>query len=86
LAYPIADLLVTFRGQSSESQAARLSRFVDPRNFAVGFDSLFVLGEPETNRALALNGSDGVKAKSSLGDIQHNPAVIRLEIDIDDGA
>src|SRR5580700_6437508 len=58
LAYPIADLLLTFRGQTSESQAACLSRLIDPRNFAVGFDFLLVLGEPETDRALALNWSD----------------------------
>src|SRR5580700_9488188 len=84
LAYPIADLLLTFRGQTSESQAACLSRLIDPRNFAVGFDFLLVLGEPETDRALALNWSDGVEAKPSLRDIQHNAAVIRIEIDIDD--
>ena len=84
LAYPVANLLATFRGQSSESQAACLSRLIDPCNFGVGFDSLFVLREPETERALALNGSDGVKAKSSLRDVQHNAAVIRIEIDIDD--
>src|ERR1700756_2820555 len=84
LAYPIADLLLPFRGQTTESQAACLSRLIDPRNFAVGFDFLFVLGEPETDRALALNRSNGVKAKPSLRDIQHNAAVIRIEIDIDD--
>jgi hypothetical protein len=45
---------------------------------------LFVLGEPETDRTLALNGSDGVKAKPSLRDVQHDAAVVRIEIDIDD--
>jgi hypothetical protein len=58
LAYPIADLFATFRRQSSESQAACLLRLIGPCKFAVGFDSLFVLCEPETDLAIPLNGGE----------------------------
>jgi hypothetical protein len=81
LAHPVADFFASFCGQSSESQASLL-RLIRPRHCAVGFDSLVVVREPETDRPMPLNRIKGVKAKSSIRDIQYDAAVIRLDIDI----
>jgi hypothetical protein len=49
---------------------------------AVGVYSVVALRKPETNRRGPLNGNSGVKAKTSLRDIQDDAAVVWLEIDI----
>jgi hypothetical protein len=48
----------------------------------VSFDSLATAGKPETNRLSALNGSRRLKAKTSLGNIQDDAAIVSVEIDI----
>src|SRR5215469_13446362 len=48
----------------------------------ISFDSSAAIGKPQTNRLGAFNGCPGLKGKTSLGDIQDNAAVVRVEIDI----
>src|SRR5215469_2504022 len=48
----------------------------------ISFDSSAAIGKPQTNRFGAFKRCPGLKGKTSLGDIQDNAAVVRVEIDI----
>ena len=45
-------------------------------------DSVIVLQKPKSNRLVPLNGRSGVKTKSSVRNVQHDSAIIRLEVDV----
>jgi hypothetical protein len=57
-------------------------RLIHPCHFAVRFDSVTVVQKPETNRPIPLNGINGVKAKPTVRNVQHDSAIIRVEVDI----
>src|SRR5215469_4827776 len=48
----------------------------------LSFDLSTAIGKPQTNCLGAFNRCRGLKGKTSLGDIQDNAAVVRVEIDI----
>jgi hypothetical protein len=57
-------------------------RLIHPCQFAVRFDSVIVVQKPEMNRLTPLNGINRVKAKPTVRNVQHDGAVVRLEVDI----
>jgi len=82
VARPLADLQTSLGGQIREPQTSSLPILIHPCQLAVRFDSALPLGKPETNRLTPVNGSNGVKAKPSQRNIQHDGAIIRIEVDV----
>jgi hypothetical protein len=78
---PIADLFARFRGKSCEAQTSLL-RHIGPRHGGVGFDWRFMVREPETDCPIPWNRIKGVEAKSFIRNVQHDAAVIRLNVDV----
>jgi hypothetical protein len=55
---------------------------IHPYHGARDLDAPIMLPEPETDRFTPLNRSDGVKAKTLFGNIQHAASVTGLDIDV----
>jgi hypothetical protein len=69
-------------GQIHKSQSTALLRLIHPYQVALNLDSMMVVPEPEMDCLTPLNGSNGVEAKPTFGNIQHAAAVTGLDIDV----
>jgi len=81
LAHPTADLFASLCRQRGESHPTFVG-LIRPCQCAEGFDSPIVVREPEADGPIPLNRIKGVKAKSSVRHIQHDAAIVRLDIDV----
>ena len=73
---------MSLRGKTFKSQSPCPLRFIHPYQFALDLDSVVMLAKPEMDCLIPVNGSDGVKAKSTFGNIQHAAPVTGLDIDV----
>jgi hypothetical protein len=81
LDHPLADVLSRLCGQRRESQAT-LVCLICPRQRGIGFDPPIIVREPEADPPIALNRIKGMKTEPSIRDIQHDPAIVRLYVDV----
>jgi hypothetical protein len=56
--------------------------FIYPYQVALDLDSMIMLPEPEADCLTPLNGSNRVKAETTVGNIQHTAGVTGLDIDV----
>jgi hypothetical protein len=67
----------------SEPHTPASACHIVPCHLADGFDPGHGSGgKPETDRLTCFNRSDSLKAKASLGNIEHNPTVIKRQTDV----
>src|SRR5258708_21688537 len=79
---PLANLALRSLRKADKPQPSQLLCFVRPCNFTPRIDPFIkVERKPEVNRPVLLHGSERIKTQASLGDIQHCPAVVSLQLD-----
>jgi len=79
------DLFTNLVRQLRESQAADFSCLIYPCQLADGSDPYGRIDrKPEMDRPIRFHRSDRVKAQASLGDINHRPAVIERQAEVNE--